>query len=563
MTNNRFKYRNLSIILFILFFVTTFSWGKGETGTNRYDHRRDNFTSQDQVHKSQFVVNVYHYISPIDGVSMNKSQQCFAFREGASIHNDTSQAHVLHTHQHNDGIHFKCNWLSWYSNNFTYDYWSFHPKIGDTSLVTGESRTLRVGLYNLQSMYRNIKAMSNSPIRFKYVMIETLEAMRRRYKVLSIVNAQINNRKTNKLIPTGYSSTFPKSSVERIYDAAFMHEESMLPVLSHDKLIKGAVYIASNCEKIHPFYGTSKRERLVVMLRERGFRVDGLGSCLTSKQSDSPEISSRSDVLDVDLTTKRIAINKYMFYLAFENKIEKGYVTEKIFDGLLAGTVPIYLGDSKRSKSLLPNPDTAIFVSDYEDNVDGLVQYLDMLAANSSAYEKHREWRQSYNSSTYFATNKALSKHRSWNCDVCAWAIETSFKKKFDSKKYFSDNVEDARLEENHAMIEASMKVTKKREEEERAKKRLMRGMRAKTAAVGLKNENISKISKPGNQNALFANQRNRNLNISLESERFTLSRISQPGMKNKISSKKFKHQQFVSDFNDAQTLSAIPISIS
>jgi hypothetical protein len=41
---------------------------------------------------------------------------------------------------------------------------------------------------------------------------------------------------------------------------------------------------------------------------------------------------------------KLAVLNKYRFALCFENAIFPGYVTEKIFDALIAGCVPIYYG---------------------------------------------------------------------------------------------------------------------------------------------------------------------------------------------------------------------------
>ena len=41
-----------------------------------------------------------------------------------------------------------------------------------------------------------------------------------------------------------------------------------------------------------------------------------------------------------NLILKREAISKFMFNMAFENSIEEGYVTEKPFDALMAGTFP-------------------------------------------------------------------------------------------------------------------------------------------------------------------------------------------------------------------------------
>ena len=36
--------------------------------------------------------------------------------------------------------------------------------------------------------------------------------------------------------------------------------------------------------------------------------------------------------------------SKYKYSLCFENCIKKGYITEKIFDSMFAGCIPIYLG---------------------------------------------------------------------------------------------------------------------------------------------------------------------------------------------------------------------------
>ena len=69
---------------------------------------------------------------------------------------------------------------------------------------------------------------------------------------------------------------------------------------------------------------------------------------------------------EMNLILKREAISNYMFYLAFENSIETGYVTEKLFDGLIAGTVPIYLGSAPDAKKLIPHPKAVIFLEDFK-----------------------------------------------------------------------------------------------------------------------------------------------------------------------------------------------------
>jgi len=44
-------------------------------------------------------------------------------------------------------------------------------------------------------------------------------------------------------------------------------------------------------------------------------------------------------------TAKRSFLQQYKFTIAFENDLFPGYQTEKLYDAMLAGTLPIYLGD--------------------------------------------------------------------------------------------------------------------------------------------------------------------------------------------------------------------------
>ena len=65
-----------------------------------------------------------------------------------------------------------------------------------------------------------------------------------------------------------------------------------------------------------------------------------------------------------------------MFYLAFENSIEVGYVTEKLFDGLIAGTVPVFLGSAEDAKKLIPHPKSVIFLEDFKNDAWGMFDLL-------------------------------------------------------------------------------------------------------------------------------------------------------------------------------------------
>ncbi len=54
------------------------------------------------------------------------------------------------------------------------------------------------------------------------------------------------------------------------------------------------------------------------------------------------------------LRAKRAVLSRYRFAICFENTIFRGYLTEKIFDCLLAGCIPIYWGDPTVTEQIPP-----------------------------------------------------------------------------------------------------------------------------------------------------------------------------------------------------------------
>jgi hypothetical protein len=75
------------------------------------------------------------------------------------------------------------------------------------------------------------------------------------------------------------------------------------------------------------------------------------------------------------------------------------YVTEKLWQPLLAGAVPVYWG-APDAKLLLPAPDAAVHVRDFARDADGgdidfaaLAAYLTELVSNATALERHTRWR--------------------------------------------------------------------------------------------------------------------------------------------------------------------------
>jgi hypothetical protein len=90
-------------------------------------------------------------------------------------------------------------------------------------------------------------------------------------------------------------------------------------------------------------------------------------------------------------TTKLELIRDYRFCLAFENTIEPDYVTEKFYQPLLAGTVPVYRG-APNIEEFAPGDHCYIDASRF-DAPRELARYLNELARDEAAYSRYLEWR--------------------------------------------------------------------------------------------------------------------------------------------------------------------------
>jgi len=94
------------------------------------------------------------------------------------------------------------------------------------------------------------------------------------------------------------------------------------------------------------FYHELYKERLEVIehFAGKGFNLYGVGW-------DKPVVGENKTLRDAigvsykgPVQDKIEVLSQYKFTFTFENTIAKGYVTEKIFDAMFAGSVPIYLG---------------------------------------------------------------------------------------------------------------------------------------------------------------------------------------------------------------------------
>ena len=95
---------------------------------------------------------------------------------------------------------------------------------------------------------------------------------------------------------------------------------------------------------------------------------------------------------DRDRPTKLEIIAGYKFDLSFENAVAEDYVTEKFFDPLVAGSVPVYLG-APNIETFAPGDHCFISTAGFRGPRE-LADYLLHLHHDDAAYEAYFAWKE-------------------------------------------------------------------------------------------------------------------------------------------------------------------------
>ena len=113
-----------------------------------------------------------------------------------------------------------------------------------------------------------------------------------------------------------------------------------------------------------------------------------LGSKRVHRYGDCGTRSLPKDGLLIRLVE---TVRKYKFYFSFENSVRDGYVTEKLFQMLTIGPIPVYLGAPDVMKITVGK--SFIKALDFETPRQ-LADYLLYLSKNETAYMEYHHWRQ-------------------------------------------------------------------------------------------------------------------------------------------------------------------------
>ncbi|CAN9511445.1 unnamed protein product [Ophioblennius macclurei] len=88
-------------------------------------------------------------------------------------------------------------------------------------------------------------------------------------------------------------------------------------------------------------------------------------------------------------------IKMYRFYLAMENAQHTGYITEKLWNAVRGGAIPVVLGPSRKNYERFLPPEAFIHIDDFP-TVQDLAQYLLMVKDSPSLIQMHLSWRKHY-----------------------------------------------------------------------------------------------------------------------------------------------------------------------
>ncbi|KAN0047739.1 hypothetical protein ACTA71_002124 [Dictyostelium dimigraforme] len=157
--------------------------------------------------------------------------------------------------------------------------------------------------------------------------------------------------------------------------SAIFNEIKLIPPKRNDSI----VWIASNCWNEH-----YNRVGLMKSLMNIT-RIDSYGSCLNNKN-----FTNEDKLIKNKHNQKMAVLKRYTFSIAFENSLCEDYVTEKLWESLSVGTIPIYLG-APNIKEFLPDQDSIINVRDFK-SINDLIEYLNNVQKNETMRLKHLKW---------------------------------------------------------------------------------------------------------------------------------------------------------------------------
>ncbi|XP_042479551.1 glycoprotein 3-alpha-L-fucosyltransferase A-like isoform X2 [Macadamia integrifolia] len=135
-------------------------------------------------------------------------------------------------------------------------------------------------------------------------------------------------------------------------------------------------------------------------LEKSNIKIDSYGGCHRNRDGRVDKVET---------------LKHYKFSLAFENSGEEDYVTEKFFQSLVAGSVPVVVG-APNIQEFAPSPGSVLHIKELND-VPSVAMKMKYLAENAYAYNQSLRWKYEGPSDSFKALVDMAAVHSS--CRLC------------------------------------------------------------------------------------------------------------------------------------------------
>ncbi|OIV93285.1 hypothetical protein TanjilG_23126 [Lupinus angustifolius] len=173
----------------------------------------------------------------------------------------------------------------------------------------------------------------------------------------------------------------------------------MAPVEPKTESALAAAFI-SNCG------ANNFRLQALEALENANIKIDSYGACHRNHDGRVNKVET---------------LKRYKFSLAFENSNEEDYVTEKFFQSLVAGTVPVFVG-APNIEDFAPYPGSVLHIKKLED-AESIAKTMKHLAENPEAYNQSLRWKYEGPSDSFKALVDMAAVHSS--CRLCIHVATT------------------------------------------------------------------------------------------------------------------------------------------
>lgn len=216
--------------------------------------------------------------------------------------------------------------------------------------------------------------------------------------------AQARRRGYNIVMTTSLSSDVPVGYF------SWAEYDIMAPVQPKNEVALAAAFI-SNCG------ARNFRLQALEALERSNIKIDSYGGCHRNRDGRVDKVET---------------LKRYKFSFAFENSNEEDYVTEKFFQSLVAGTVPVVVG-APNIQDFAPSPGSVLHIKELAD-VDSVAKTMKYLAENPDAYNQSIRWKYEGPSDSFKALVDMAAVHSS--CRLCIH-LATQIREKEDKGPKF------------------------------------------------------------------------------------------------------------------------------